>query len=980
MGGGPLCEYPPELLHNGIYLPLLHAPDMCCRDPIILAYTAGHFSAVVAAAAGQQPNPISEVQAATMSTIILEDLVRSLEETPTCVEAAKEPVVPTPSPLDSGNATSVAGDASTVATESKQAKAERIKEEQMREDQAFCQKLQTDQQEQADRELCEQLSRPSTETDPLPPHPPGLSADPNNEESFPDLALLTDTTENSQDMSMAIIPYTDATDGAVIDADTVSSPEWIQAVAGAVFGDAAAVSIFLSGNRNGRDMMLTAADVAGVSALLKQRTHASYDCSKLIAGNNLLEVAAAYEQWSILSITDTSEAVLEPSASNEDVGGGTGSVTRDAAAEVAADTWLSACTAAAVGDMGGVHVFLQGDGVSDTPSYKPSLEILDSTTAQSTSSTESMQRKARMLTLHERDTLQSSNSTSAGVSLANQVTNCSAAGAAAGERAQAPLLAVSPPTLTGNSAVASGNGNTNGTMSTSASTGAGDDGSDTPSFAAASETISCSICLEDVLPSQMTGLRCKHFFCNSCYQQTLMSKVRENVSMVQCPYVSAARKTCSYIVDDATAAKLLSSNEFEEFQNTQTRTVKTNDKNTFDFRVGDKLADIAVRHEQWAIYEAIAGHVAVSASVLKRSISGLCPALHPPAESVRALSRSLLKMPVVSQEVQYKRVPMPGDESACPWSFGWLEITPSLELIVSSSSIGAILQAQGPAAILWSSPLKDLILAPPPTTGDLVQGEVIVVSHANESPMTCCTGGDQQTASALRLRATSTATATKLRAGLFERKLLSAMPSSSEPSTKAVGGEVSPHIGTCADASSNGLGTPPTSNTPGTPPTPPCDADATDGGVLNTPANSAAVGTDMDTKVDNTSAATEAVAETDTAANDTPSRDSAFIALYTKAKDLLPIRFLSKEEQAPDGATQRETCKVRAKLLVDYLDVYISLTGVLAARQRSSTAVETSELWSHYLKKMKLRQDTGTLNMRTKAIFAEANDQASINT
>eukprot|EP00667_Euglena_gracilis_P002434 EG_transcript_2434 len=43
-------QYPWHELHSGIYLPVLHPPARCCRSPICLAYTAGHFSAVVAAA------------------------------------------------------------------------------------------------------------------------------------------------------------------------------------------------------------------------------------------------------------------------------------------------------------------------------------------------------------------------------------------------------------------------------------------------------------------------------------------------------------------------------------------------------------------------------------------------------------------------------------------------------------------------------------------------------------------------------------------------------------------------------------------------------------------------------------------------------------------------------------------------------------------------------------------------------------------
>jgi hypothetical protein len=44
---GAVIEYPKEMLHNGIYLPLLHHPDQCSKDPLVIVYTAGHFSAAV---------------------------------------------------------------------------------------------------------------------------------------------------------------------------------------------------------------------------------------------------------------------------------------------------------------------------------------------------------------------------------------------------------------------------------------------------------------------------------------------------------------------------------------------------------------------------------------------------------------------------------------------------------------------------------------------------------------------------------------------------------------------------------------------------------------------------------------------------------------------------------------------------------------------------------------------------------------------
>ena len=41
--------YPWPVLHNGVYLPLGIPPHACCKSPLALAYSPGHFSAAVAA-------------------------------------------------------------------------------------------------------------------------------------------------------------------------------------------------------------------------------------------------------------------------------------------------------------------------------------------------------------------------------------------------------------------------------------------------------------------------------------------------------------------------------------------------------------------------------------------------------------------------------------------------------------------------------------------------------------------------------------------------------------------------------------------------------------------------------------------------------------------------------------------------------------------------------------------------------------------
>lgn len=71
-------RYPANVLHSGMYLPLCVPSHLCCRDPLVLGYTKGHFSAVVPCAAGSlHPAPalpacVADVVLAAAATDLLE--------------------------------------------------------------------------------------------------------------------------------------------------------------------------------------------------------------------------------------------------------------------------------------------------------------------------------------------------------------------------------------------------------------------------------------------------------------------------------------------------------------------------------------------------------------------------------------------------------------------------------------------------------------------------------------------------------------------------------------------------------------------------------------------------------------------------------------------------------------------------------------------------------------------------------------------
>jgi len=363
-------------------------------------------------------------------------------------------------------------------------------------------------------------------------------------------------------------------------------------VAGAVAGDALAVGKFLAAKDNDRERIVTDADVDAVNTMLKERLGNGHDCSKLTMGTTLLQVralgavscsvrlglmaqmhvtwtrsqrakhlqhdaprghtlpdtgvlhmyaqvAAAHEQWSILAVIDAPEATAAASSSGGESAGGAG-VT--GGVDVSADPYLAACMAAASGDVAVVRAYLSID--SQRAAFKPSLEIEDATPATTEKPREtavlSNQRKSRTLTVSERNALLAAANcarVSAGVPApASAETDASA------KSAGAPATAIDTP-----------NEHAAGAPGAADST-------------AAPKDCTCGICFDEFAQGEMTGLRCNHFFCKACYRATLLAKTREGVSMVQCPFVSANGQVCVHVVDDATAASLLTPSEMRDYK------------------------------------------------------------------------------------------------------------------------------------------------------------------------------------------------------------------------------------------------------------------------------------------------------------------------------------------------------------------------------------------------------------------------------
>jgi hypothetical protein len=101
------------------------------------------------------------------------------------------------------------------------------------------------------------------------------------------------------------------------------------------------------------------------------------------------------------------------------------------------------------------------------------------------------------------------------------------------------------------------------------------------------------------------------------------------------------------------------------------------------------------------------------------------------------------------------------------------------------------------------------------------------------------------------------------------------------------------------------------------------------------------------------------------AANTEPPADCdyAFIPLVDNSGQLLPIRFLSAGEDARFGSGPTGEMSSSAELLGEYLDLYRTEGGRVAAKQRFHPSEPTVRMVDRYLAVMRERLEDGTLDM-----------------
>eukprot|EP01101_Sappina_pedata_P005382 TRINITY_DN243_c0_g1_i1.p1 TRINITY_DN243_c0_g1~~TRINITY_DN243_c0_g1_i1.p1 ORF type:complete len:566 (+),score=116.84 TRINITY_DN243_c0_g1_i1:72-1700(+) len=74
----------------------------------------------------------------------------------------------------------------------------------------------------------------------------------------------------------------------------------------------------------------------------------------------------------------------------------------------------------------------------------------------------------------------------------------------------------------------------------------------------------CSICFDEVDPSEMTQLMCKHRFCTDCLKGYLAVEVKEKKGRILCPGLTANKKRCQMTMDELMVLGLLGDREAEK--------------------------------------------------------------------------------------------------------------------------------------------------------------------------------------------------------------------------------------------------------------------------------------------------------------------------------------------------------------------------------------------------------------------------------
>jgi hypothetical protein len=295
----------------------------------------------------------------------------------------------------------------------------------------------------------------------------------------------------------------------------------------------------------------------------------------------------------------------------------------------------------------------------------------------------------------------------------------------------------------------------------------------------------CPICYEEYNVDQMAALDCTHKFCVGCFAQCINAKVQGGASVIWCPHMEN-NIPCNQVVDEAFQACLLSLSEVGQYKTNGSSAGATSNgasrHGKVDIRTADSLVEIATRHEQWLVYEAISNFSAEPRSVMKRSISQLCLQMEPVAEDARSFSRALLEIPELAGQIDYKVVAPEGNTARESWTTGWLRVSPALQLSIAPAfGMGSMLQAQGPTAnsrVHYTFPLRAVTFGMPESGKDWAGGMIGTLKTDDGAPMPCAVAGKHQPAVLLQLRANGSQThdAERWRAGILQRQHLAGMP------------------------------------------------------------------------------------------------------------------------------------------------------------------------------------------------------------
>jgi hypothetical protein len=853
MMGLGLIEYPPEMLHNGIYLPLLRKPEECSRDPLVIVYTAGHFSSAVpmehdsAEAAAQQQ---AEIQMVALPFAVEAAIASSRLWRPPAAVVPDAPPLPPPLPHLSACKPSVdTPTATAIDTTTDTAAAIITADISTAKDSSICVAALSVPLDMATATTTEAVA-----AEPAPKDLEALSAE-IGANPTPTVAVATNsgaeqtvipyapnspvpgtspTEEEDAELAQAIalsmmpatpvgaahppmigpqlpgagpalaLPQTDESDEA--------HARWLDACMGAATGDVEKVVAYLEGPPKRLKGSIVAC--ADDSDTLKPADPEPYGDvytrrTRMLTAidMNLLDYRVQVADASTKAVTATALAADDSITTHRD--GSSNSETQEAVPTGGENT--------VEGGQNGSGSSVEGEDKGDSVSEDAASPV-----------NENMQHGAvdgrgdrlgeSIPIASEPDTdaenigppaphsaASNSNNSNSGTATLTTEGQSSAEPVCASPSEEQVVDGATPPDVSTAESDSHSGSSTGSEAKASTTEAAAPPPYHRPAYLVAlgAAQVNCEICFCEHPATEVESLGCQHFYCRDCWGGHIRTKCENGQTVIGCP-----GEKCLMVLTDALVEQVLNTADIETYKNAKSSPVKFASASTgsaLDFRVYDTLAEIATRHEQWAVIEKVSGAVSATSTVMKRSLSQLCLELVPLAEDVRTATRAMLKIPEISGQIDYKVI-VAGNQTqdSVGWHSGWLKITPALDVIIAKpGGMGAMLQAGGPSAALWSMSLREIIVKPPRNIKAWSTGEVGTISRVDNVNMLCAELGKHPPAVEIRLRAkepNSTTEAERWRWAFFERSQLAAMPG--HPPTEVVSNVQ--NTGGAANATSTG--------------------------------------------------------------------------------------------------------------------------------------------------------------------------------